>query len=179
MHAHVQDAINSWAKATCLSFEGSTKFPGPAMFTTPLLHANRTATTTTTTNSTIVTRKLHARADGECRTVQVESGNGCADLAAKCGISGADFTKYNPGDDFCSTLKPKQHVCCSEGDLPDFSPKPNEDGSWYTYQVKENDNCDNLAAEYSLTREDLEDFNKNTWGWNGCKLLFKDTKSCA
>ncbi|THC88729.1 hypothetical protein EYZ11_011829 [Aspergillus tanneri] len=158
----IQDAIKSWANATCLSFEGSTKFPGLAMFTTPRLHVNPTITTT---NSTAVTRKLHARA--ECSTVQVESGNGCADLAAKCGISRADFTKYNPGDNFCSTLKPKQHVCCSKGDLPDFSPKPNKDGSCHTYQVKENDNCDNLAAEYSLTKEDLEDFNKNTWGWNG------------
>jgi hypothetical protein len=170
----IQDAIKSWANATCLEFEGSTKFPGTAQFTTPLLHTIRTATI----NSTVVTRKLRARADGECRTAQVEAGNGCADLAAKCGISGADFTKYNPGSTFCSTLKPKQHVCCSEGKLPDFSPKPDPDGSCYKYQVKENDNCDNLAAEYSLTRDDLEEFNKNTWGWNGCQLLYKDTVMC-
>ncbi|KAF7126015.1 hypothetical protein CNMCM5793_002374 [Aspergillus hiratsukae] len=184
----VQDALKSWANATCLEFEGSMKFSGAAQFTTPLLHTNRTANT----NSTVVARnlhatgklhatrnlhaKLHARAD--CRTVQVDFGNGCPELAAKCGISPADFTKYNPGEDFCSTLKPKQHVCCSEGTLPDLSPKPNEDGSCYTYQVKQDDNCDNLAAEYSLTRDALEEFNQNTWGWNGCEPMFKDTIIC-
>ncbi|THC87759.1 hypothetical protein EYZ11_012794 [Aspergillus tanneri] len=167
----IQDAIKSWANATCLSFEGSAKFPGRAMFTAPLLHASHT----TTANSTVATKKLHKRA--ECRTVQVEPGNSCADLAVKCGISGADFTKYNPGNNICSTLKPKQYVCCSKGDLPDFRPKPNKDGSCFTYQVKENDNCDNLAAEYSLTRDDLENF-KNTWGWNSCKPLYKDTVMC-
>ncbi|RHZ56572.1 uncharacterized protein CDV56_100433 [Aspergillus thermomutatus] len=95
------------------------------------------------------------------------------------GMIGNNYGLYRgTSSDFCSKLKPKQHVCCSEGDLPDFSPKPNEDGSCYTYQVKEDDNCDNLAAEYSLTRDALEDFNKNTWGWNGCQLLYKDTIMC-
>lgn len=168
----IQDAIKNWANATCLSFSGSTNFPGQAMFTTPLLHTNHT------TNSTVRAQELHARADGECRTVQVDPGNGCADLATTCGISPADFTKVNPGSDFCSTLRPKQHVCCSSGDLPDFRPQPNEDGSCNSYPVQANDNCDNLAAEYSLTRQDLEDFNENIWGWNGCKLLFKDTVMC-
>ncbi|KAL4924283.1 uncharacterized protein BDV17DRAFT_295599 [Aspergillus undulatus] len=96
----IQNAIKSWANATCLSFSGSTKFTGPAKFTTPLLRGNRTVTTT---NSTI--HALHPSA--ECRTVQIDAGNGCADLAKKCGISAADFTKYNPGDDFYAILKPK------------------------------------------------------------------------
>ncbi|KAL4935175.1 hypothetical protein BDV06DRAFT_234584 [Aspergillus oleicola] len=78
----------------------------------------------------------------------------------------------------CNNLKVKQHVCCSSGDLPDFSPNPNDDGSCFTYQVKENDNCDTLAAEYSLSRDDLEEFNKNTWGWNKCDPLYKDTIMC-
>lgn len=57
---------------------------------------------------------LHTRA--ECNTVQVDSGDSCGALAIECGISAADFIKYNPGTDFCATLKPKQHVCCSSGD---------------------------------------------------------------
>ncbi|KAL4811649.1 glycoside hydrolase superfamily [Aspergillus spinulosporus] len=172
--APIQDAIKSWANATCLEFQGSMTFKGAVKFTRPLVQ-NRTATAHAQvhSNSTLAARGLHARA--ECRTEQVESGDSCAKLAEKCGISGAEFTQYNPGKDFCAKLMPKQHVCCSKGDLPDFSPKPNEDGSCFTYQVKENDNCDNLAAQFSLTRDDLEDFNKNTWGWNGCNLLFIDT----
>jgi hypothetical protein len=92
----IQDAVKLWANTTCLQCEGSTKFPGMAQFTTPLLHINHTATT----NSMVVTRKLHARADGECRMVQVESSNSCVDLAAKCGILVANFTKYNPSSTF-------------------------------------------------------------------------------
>ncbi|THC95862.1 hypothetical protein EYZ11_004640 [Aspergillus tanneri] len=135
--------------------------PGKCDFTTPLLNENHT-----TTNSTILARNLArnlvTRADGECTAVQVDAGNSCADLAVKCGISGADFTKYNPGTDFCSKLKPKQHVCCSSGDLPDFRPQPNQDGSCKAYQVQANDNCDSLATECSLKMDDLEEFNRNT-----------------
>ncbi|KAK8062875.1 hypothetical protein PG997_014972 [Apiospora hydei] len=169
----IQDAIKTWGKAACLEFAGSTNLTGRASFTTPLnppTHANGTA------NSTALDSALVARA--ECRTVQVEDGDSCEKLAGKCGIPPAAFTKVNPASDFCANLMPKQHVCCSMGTMPDFSPKPNADGSCHSYQVKKNDNCDNLAAEYSLTRQKLEDFNKNTWGWNGCKLLFEDTVMC-
>jgi hypothetical protein len=44
--------------------------------------------------------------------------------------------------------------------------------------IRENDNCANLAAEYSLTNAAIDDFNQNTWGWNGCGILFKDTVMC-
>ncbi|KAJ5647453.1 hypothetical protein N7490_003825 [Penicillium lividum] len=171
----IQNAIKSWSNATCLSFEGSTRFPSSATFTTPLLQANNTIDNAKS-NATSVASKLRARA--ECRTVQVDFGNGCPELATKCGISAADFTKYNSASNFCSTLKPKQHVCCSEGTLPDFSPKQNDDGSCYSYQVQDDDNCDNLAAEYSITKQDIEDFNKNTWGWNGCEIVYAKTVMC-
>ncbi|KAL4886083.1 chitinase [Aspergillus karnatakaensis] len=189
----IQSAIKSWATAACLSFSGSTNITGTAMFTTPLphspsitpnstIHASNVTTSSTiqrsriAPKSTIQAKLLHRR--DECRTIQVEGGNGCAELAAKCGISGADFTKFNPGPNFCSTLKAKQHVCCSSGDLPDFRPQPNDDGSCHAYQAQADDNCDSLSAEYGLTMEDLEDFNQDTWGWNGCDPLYKDTVMC-
>ncbi|KAL4899490.1 hypothetical protein BDW74DRAFT_171529 [Aspergillus multicolor] len=189
----IQTAIKSWNNGTCLNFEGSRSFPGTAKFSTPLLDASEGLNATSSSNSTAPSsfnstlsarsrshhhRHHHLHTRAECRTVQVDAGNGCADLAVKCGVSAADFTKYNPGSDFCSTLKPKQHVCCSEGTLPDFSPPKNEDGSCFAYTIQANDNCDSLAAEYSLTMDDLEDFNKNTWGWNGCELLFEFTVMC-
>ncbi|GIK06329.1 hypothetical protein Aspvir_001976 [Aspergillus viridinutans] len=153
--APIQSTIKAWANATCLSFSGSTKFAGSAKFTTPLTEWEP--------------HDLQFNYPGS------QSGSK-PQLAVKCGISGADFTKYNPGEGFCSNLKPKQHVCCSSGDLPDFRPQPNEDGSCKAYQIQADDNCDSLAAEYSLEEEDLEKFNKNTWGWNGCEILFKDTE---
>lgn len=175
--SHIQDAMKTWNSGECLSFSQSISFAGQAQFTTPLGLTNGTTPTVQGTNFTSTSRvRLHARA--ECRTVQVVSGDSCAALATRCGISGADFTKYNPGDDFCAKLRPKQHVCCSSGDLPDFTPPKNPDGSCFSYQVKPNDNCDDLAAEWSLTRDKIEDFNKKTWGWNGCQLLFTDTIMC-
>lgn len=184
--APIQNAFRTWSSASCLQFESSITFTGGVQLTTPL-QQNQSAVTRRAIGHPHAhghshshlhgSSKLHVRAD-ECRTVQVESGDSCAALATKCGISPVDFTKYNDEEDFCATLIPKQRVCCSEGDLPDFSPKPNEDGSCFAYQVKDNDNCGSLAASYSLTRDKIEEFNQNTWGWNGCELLFVDTVMC-
>jgi len=80
--APIQDAIRSWANATCLSFSGSRSFPAKATLTTPLLTGNGTNATGAWTNSTgrpLTDGTLHARA--ECSTVQVISGDGCAQLA--------------------------------------------------------------------------------------------------
>ncbi|KAF5485943.1 Killer toxin subunits alpha/beta [Colletotrichum fructicola] len=174
--APIQNAIKSWANATCLSFADSQKFPGKATFTTPLLNGTVSNNSTTSNSTTFLARSNALEARADCRTVQVESGQGCAELAVKCGISGADFEKFNPG--ICSKLKPKQHVCCSSGTLPDFSPKPGADGSCFAYDVQQDDNCANLGAEYSLTNEEIESFNKNTWGWSGCAMLYAKTKMC-
>lgn len=125
----------------------------------------------------VPSRPSLARRD-ECTTVQVESGDGCASLAEKCGISGDDFESYNTDSDLCSTLVPYQYVCCSEGDLPDYSPQANEDGSCATYTTVSGDSCSTIAASNSLTTDDLEDFNEDTWGWNGCDNLWAGVKMC-
>ncbi|KAK4136083.1 glycoside hydrolase family 18 protein [Trichocladium antarcticum] len=193
--APIQNAVQSWANATCLSFLGSTNYPGKATFTTPLLTlTNATLANSTLANSTVrarhnthgKSRDAHAKlfdtratslqARAECKTVQVGTGEGCAELAVKCGISGADFTKYNPN--ICGSLRPKQHVCCSSGTLPDVRPKPNPDGTCLSYKVEADDNCANLGAQYGLTNKEIEDLNKNTWGWSGCELLFSQTVMC-
>lgn len=120
----VQAAVKSWTNGLCLN--GSTPSAGMDMevlvstistnITTPL-HGNSTAG--------VKPRSLQARAD--CKTQQVKSGDGCADLATRCGISSSDLTKFNSRSDFCSTLKPNQYYCCSAGTLPDMRPKPNAD----------------------------------------------------
>jgi hypothetical protein len=192
--APIQDALKAWDKSQCLSFEHSSRVSGQATFTTPLISLNGTANSTIAKinehrgnilharHSTIYARHhaLHART--ECgKTVQVGDGDSCGTLATKCGLPPAAFSKIHPEADFCSKLMPKQHVCCTAGTLPDFSPKPNSDGSCNTYTVKANDNCDSISAEYSLSREKLNTYNKNTWGWNGCSLetyLFPNQKIC-
>ncbi|KAJ6789350.1 hypothetical protein PWT90_08759 [Aphanocladium album] len=53
--------------------------------------------------------------------------------------------------------------------MPELRPKPNEDGSCATYPVDHNDGCSMIAVARQLTVDDLEEFNKNTWGWQGCE----------
>lgn len=171
----IQTAMRSWTNATCLSYAGSTTFAGTAQFSTPLLSSS--SANHSVGSPSLAARYLIHRAD-ECSTVQVEAGNLCGDLAAKCGISVSDLQKYNPGSDFCTSLRVKQHVCCSSGDLPDFRPIPNEDGSCKAHKVQKDEDCSTISAEYALTMDELDEYNQNTWGWSGCDPLFKDTIMC-
>ncbi|ERS96164.1 hypothetical protein HMPREF1624_07700 [Sporothrix schenckii ATCC 58251] len=188
----VQNVMQSWSKATCIDFNSTQTFVSPVGYTTPLTPPASTSSLNSTgsLNSTLSAAKsglglgarshAHAHAHiaarsspllsprADCTTVQVVYGDGCGTLATKCGISGADFTKYNPGATFCSDLKPGQHVCCSAGTLPDFAPKPNADGSCYAYTVQANDNCATIGASFDLTNDQIEGFNNDTWGWQGC-----------
>ncbi|KAF9890425.1 hypothetical protein FE257_005830 [Aspergillus nanangensis] len=163
----VQTTMKTWLDGGCLSFENSTDITGPAILTTPRLKVSTNATRSTEIHSSSPPGSLVARA--ECSTVQVEKNDLCDALAARCGITLAQIQKYNPEPKFCNNLRAGQHVCCSSGTMPDFAPKPNPDGSCATYTIQEDDNCSNLAVQYGLTNQDLDNFNKNTWGWNGCE----------
>lgn len=177
-----QDAFKLWFNGQCVDAPTSHNLTGKAQFTEELLSSVTGSNSTQSLNGTSpVTAKRWAalEARGECRTVQVEQGDSCAKLAKKCGISGPDFTKYNSEKGFCANLKPKQHVCCSSGDLPDFRPKPNPDGSCATVTVTDGENCDSIGAANSLKQEDLEEFNKNTWAWSGCKRVLKGAVICV
>ncbi|KAH8896256.1 hypothetical protein GQ53DRAFT_713976 [Thozetella sp. PMI_491] len=166
--AAVQKSVASWSKAECadtyLNVVDNSTFSNGTM--SRRSHPRQM-------------NKLQAR--GDCTTVKVNSGDSCGSLAAACGISGADFTKYNSGDNFCSTLVPGQRVCCSAGTLPDIKPKPNADGSCFSYTVQSGDTCSGLAAEYGLTLKAIEVFNNGTdgtWAWNGCNNLMADMNIC-
>ncbi|KAF4156615.1 hypothetical protein CNMCM6069_006513 [Aspergillus lentulus] len=117
--------------------------------------------------------------DGTCKTRQVVGGDICGSLASKCGLSLQDFYKVNTEANLCLNLKAGQHVCCTRGKLPDFRPKPNPDGSYSTYMTKAGDDCYGIAAANGITVTDLEEFNKNTWGWSGCKILPLNFKLCV
>ena len=120
-----------------------------------------------------------SNSDGTCVTRQVVSGDTCTTLADKCGISGNDFEKANTKTNLCSTLAEGQHVCCSSGDMPDLRPKKDADGNCAVYRTQSDDFCARIAASHQLNVTDLEDFNKNTWGWMGCKTLYPDFNMCV
>lgn len=121
-----------------------------------------------------------AKDDGFCETKAIKAGDDCASMASKCGLSGYDFERINKRSNLCSTMAEGQQVCCSYGKLPDRRPSPEADGTCATYKTQEGDGCSAIAALHDLTIADIEEFNGNTWGWNGCtKPLWLHFKLCV
>ncbi|KAH8894660.1 glycoside hydrolase [Thozetella sp. PMI_491] len=168
----IQDTVKTWANNQCLSDNkdsSSSKIGVQIGLLTSTAGGNST---------TLAARRPHLDRRADCRDIQVISGDGCASLASKCGISGDDFTKYNPKTDLCSTLMPKQYVCCSAGTLPDHTPQPGSDGSCYEYTVQEGDGCWAIGDAFGIDQTAIENYNKQTWGWGGCGALQKGQKIC-
>lgn len=120
-----------------------------------------------------------ANTDGGCKTKSVSDGDTCESMAQKCALKPADFARLHSDDkDFCSNLVVGQPVCCTYGKLPDVTPKPSKDGSCFTYTIQQGDSCAVIAASHGLTVDDIDEYNKRTWGWNGCKLLSVKAQIC-
>ncbi|KAI4700360.1 hypothetical protein J4E89_011002 [Alternaria sp. Ai002NY15] len=119
--------------------------------------------------------------DGTCKTREVVEKDDCGSLAAKCGISANDFMKANTKTNLCSNLMPGQKVCCTAGKYPDLKPKPDAGGNCATYYTKKDDSCSKVAISHDITVDDLMEFNKGTWGWNGCKpeVFYADFLMCV
>ncbi|KAF4980848.1 hypothetical protein FZEAL_3246 [Fusarium zealandicum] len=169
----VHESVAGWSDAKCVESPNmNTKWRNMGLNIWSINNAMATNGTVKAGNST-----LTRRAD-ECRAIEVESGDDCTTLAKRCGISTTQFNKYNTGDKFCNKLKEKQHVCCTAGDLPDFRPQPNKDGSCYSVDVDDDVGCWDLADAHYLTVKELEALNKETWGFAGCKDLQAGQKLC-
>lgn len=162
----VQADVKAWADSTCIKDAPQTSQLGVvALSTKPAARQSRRSSPTS---------KLWSR--GLCRSITVGQGEGCYALADRCGISLDTFKKYNPGSDFCSSLQPKQPVCCSEGTLP--RPEKGSDGSCAAYTVQGGDTCASIAASNAITTSELEKWNEKTWGWFTCGNLQAKTKIC-
>ncbi|KAK0625161.1 chitinase [Bombardia bombarda] len=169
----VQSAVSSWVDAKCvdtLDYADSSDMKPISIRATPL------PAVSTLRDKTTNTPRLIARSG--CRTTQVVSGDSCAALASRCAITLSDFANFNPDSKLCSTLKPGQNVCCSSGNLPDFTPNASPDGSCTVYETKSGDSCDSIAAANSLDIKDIEALNKQTWGWSGCDSLWVGIRMC-
>ncbi|KAM3566265.1 hypothetical protein ARSEF4850_000773 [Beauveria asiatica] len=114
---------------------------------------------------------------GTCKTTDAKPGDGCWSLAQRCGISVDDFKKHN-ADGICEHLTAGQHVCCSAGALPDFSPQPNPDGSCKTHTIQAGDVCDAIARRNDMTVDQIDARNRNVWGWTGCSYLIPGSRIC-
>ncbi|KAJ5726918.1 Glycoside hydrolase superfamily [Penicillium malachiteum] len=187
--APVQAALSSWSQAKCMTFPVVQNITGTVSLVTPLFDSSTVTitnstrfsvsnTTATAGNTTSVRRRaLAPRAT--CSTVQVVSGNCYDSLATECGVTLDEFLQYNDvTDDDCSTLVIGEHLCCSAGTLPDYAPEPQSDGTCATYTIQVGDNCETIAASYSLTVDELESYNNDTWAWAGCNPLYANNIIC-
>lgn len=190
--AAVQKAMSTWATGECLDlaeFSFSDQKSNNAQLT---ILTSSFDDDDNAANSTSSSTALSARTNGQlvrtnllssralCRAIQVKQGDGCGSLATRCGISGPNFEKFNSNvPNLCSTLKDKQYVCCSAGDLPDHTPQPQANGICFTYEVTAADSgCWDIADRHGITVEDIETYNKKTWGWGTCENLNKFTTIC-
>ncbi|KAJ5116978.1 hypothetical protein N7456_001326 [Penicillium angulare] len=163
----VQNAVQKWTNGSCVLSLGETSSGKDITFSMEVPPQAPTSTSTPKPSASHVARALHPRST--CTTTQVMyQGDLCADLAVTCGITLAELEEYNPGSTFCNDLQQGQHVCCSPGTLPDYTPSPYSNGTCYTYTVVADDTCSALSAEYDITATEIEDWNTDTWGWFGC-----------
>ncbi|KAK0651160.1 hypothetical protein B0T16DRAFT_453662 [Cercophora newfieldiana] len=170
----------------CVDFVGLESKAAPATTKLIMLGSSFTGNSTgkaTSSNGTLSATHasnkrglLHPRA--YCRDIQLVSQDTCGKLAERCQISGNDFMKYNPKTNLCSTLMPKQYVCCSSGDLQDHRPQPNPDGTCQTYTVQPDDGCWKIADSFGIDVARLEEVNKATFGFAGCAHLQKQQVIC-
>lgn len=178
---HISDAqiaVRRWAQGECLPVSGNKQQVGLG-----ILVAEKTTSRTSRRNNTFKTRHYHSlhhslKKRDTCRVIQVASGNSCGSLASRCGTSGAASETYNPDPNLCSTLLPKQWVCCSAGSMPDMTPKPQADGTCAIHTIAPGDNCADIAANFGITVDKINEFNSATWGWSGCDQLQPDQVIC-
>ncbi|GAB1317774.1 chitinase [Madurella fahalii] len=184
--AALQRTALAWSKGSC-AIGGDLK---AAPDLTGLKIFEATGPTVDGINSTFSTTRFSRRSQSwgsqldkraTCRYIRVIPGDSCGALVSRCGISAADFYKYNPKANLCATLRPDDFVCCSPGDLykPE-SPKPSPDGTCATHLIQNGDSCDSLAKRYHVTVGDLERWNKGkTWAWTECREMLLGYNMCV
>ncbi|KAJ4307656.1 hypothetical protein N0V84_012581, partial [Fusarium piperis] len=123
-------------------------------------------------------RSLDAR--DTCRSIEAENGDTCETLAKRCGVSLGSFESANKATkDLCDKTPAGQPVCCSSGELPSIKAKIQSNGVCTSYDTKMGDICDTIAAKHGITVEDLENWNKKTWAWDGCGNLNPYVRICV
>ncbi|KAK8121914.1 glycosylhydrolase family 18-6 [Apiospora sp. TS-2023a] len=172
----VQGALRDLSLAQCLSGADSVQ-AGPIninLWSTSPLTLNQNETSHQHNNNNNATLRVRAQ---NCNSITVQPNNGCADLAGRCGLSPSQFMAYNPSLD-CSQLQPGQPVCCSSGTIANYPPVNSPDGACYPYWIQDGDYCGKIGAQYNLSQAQIESYNKQTWGWMGCKNLMSGYSIC-
>lgn len=168
-YAAVQKIMKAWNEANCLGDDGAQARQGvsKSLGNTDVWSFDGLPVLSTRSVKGRFASDLNKRAD--CRSIRVVDKDTCTTLASKCGIGGTAFESFNKGTpNFCSSLQPGQAVCCSSGTLPDIRPKPQADGTCAIYDVLMGEGCQVVAAKHGLKEKEVDDINKETWGFDGC-----------
>ncbi|RMJ09850.1 hypothetical protein CDV36_010525 [Fusarium kuroshium] len=167
----VQAAVKSWNEGKCVAGGKGSKTKDLSKLTAwgYTLAANARGHSA---------RSLDAR--DTCRSIEAENGDTCETLAKRCGVSLASFESANKATkDLCDKRPAGQPVCCSSGELPSIKAKIQSNGVCTSYDTKMGDICDTIAAKHGITVEDLENWNKKTWAWDGCGNLNPYVRICV
>jgi hypothetical protein len=171
--AAIQDALVSWSKGNCSSGSGKMSSVSFSAWEVPQLQGGVHAAHLHA--RTPFTRDLVARDTKYCEKKTVIFGDTCTSIAKACGITLDKFYEYN-SKDTCDNLQIDSKVCCTAGSL---KPQPYDNGTCYTYTTQPDDYCHAIALAWSITADDLADFNDGTtWGWNGCDNLSAGQNIC-
>jgi chitinase len=170
--AAVQDALRGWNDAECISdsWDEEEIWQDASMATIP--GDEITVGPDTGDDEKSLTKRA------TCSYTQAVAGDGCWALADRCKIPQETLIEYNRNPNLCNNLVVGQYVCCSAGDLPDFTPQPNQDGTCKTYTIQSGDVCDTIARRNSMTVDQINQRNKKTWGWTGCSYLIVGGSIC-
>ncbi|KAF1732354.1 Killer toxin subunits alpha/beta [Beauveria bassiana] len=188
----VQRALQSWKNGTCVDTGAAPVRWESLTFTSPLAVSNSFgANKTTVSNGSFsgsdgLPRRpaiLTGRGDRDgCSPIQVEAGDGLETLARECGLSIEEFAQYNPEATRSVKYVPGQRLCCDASGAASAKERralaPDSDGYCHSYLVKMGDSCSALSATYGIKNDDIEEWNKKTWGWNGCNKMFAGYNIC-
>lgn len=158
----VRNAVKAWADGECVTPGSGERDLMPVALRVPprapslSRNINGTVFGNETTNISSHIRRSRLTARGDCTTAKVNAGEGCFDIAQRCGISQAKLEEYNPRDHFCNTLVKDETVCCSAGTLPEHIPNGNSDGTCVLIDAKPGDTCVTLAQKCGLEVKDFE-----------------------
>ena len=58
------------------------------------------------------------------------------------------------------------------------SPKQDSDGLCYNYTIQATDTCQSVAKTYKITVAEIETYNSDNWGWQGCNNIHQGSFIC-
>jgi chitinase len=166
--AWVQRAVRSWAEARCVNESSSQGFKTVTSYTASIASNSG--------NSTKTRRAAHS---GQCHQVQAVHGDTIQSIATRCFISIGELRDFNH---LPAEWKPAMHqwLCCSSGGLSRReAPKPRPDGTCVSYVITNHDDCSKIQANYGISKQEIYDYNKETWAWAGCDGILPGQRICV